>query len=75
MSFYCLKAYKGEGGAWKSPNLSVQTLWMVTYLSSILILAKLINEKFYANKKKVWHSLFDSPVLLTKFGLSVSSAV
>ena len=28
MPFYCLKAYKGQE-VWKSPNLSVHTLWMV----------------------------------------------
>ena len=30
MSFYCLKAYKAEGGVWKSPNLSIHTLWMIS---------------------------------------------
>ena len=28
-SFYCLKAYTGEGGVWKLPNLQVNTLLMV----------------------------------------------
>ena len=28
MPFYCLKAYKGQE-VWKSPNLSVHTLWIV----------------------------------------------
>ena len=34
LSLYCLKAYKGGCGVWKSPNLSMRTLWMVRYLNN-----------------------------------------
>ena len=43
-SFYCLKAYKGGGGVWKSPNLSVRTLCMVPY--------EINRRNQHSNKKK-----------------------
>ena len=56
-SFYCLKAFKGGGGIWKSSNLSVHTLCIGPKKLFLKILQNLCLFRSLF-KKRLWHRYF-----------------
>ena len=68
--FYCLKAYKWGGGVWKSPNLSVSTLWMAPILyGSFTGFLNQINSTYFHDSSK----RFDIPECLTDYLLLMTA--